>query len=196
MPIPLGILAAAGRSQAPAGAFQLLESTVLTGSQASVEFTNLATKYASTYQHLQIRATVRDSNAGNLQLGTFMQFNGVTTNSYSWHWLYGAGSGSPTSQGFPTTNRILVGIEPTNGTTANAFGTHVFDVLDAFSSTKNKTTRSLSGNANAGGNFILLSSGAFYSTSAVTSIKLFPEGGSDSFVQFSRFSLYGIRATA
>jgi hypothetical protein len=194
MLIPIGIFASSG-SRAT-GAFDLLESTVLTGSQAAVEFTNLTSKYAATYQHLQIRATVRDSNAGNLQLGTFMQFNGVTTNSYAWHWLYGTGSGSPASQGFPNTNRILVGIEPTNGTTANAFGTHVLDILDPFETTKNKTTRSLSGNANAGGNFILLSSGVFLSTNSITSIKLFPEGGSDSFVQFSRFSLYGIKATA
>ena len=191
MLIPLGIFASSGSRAA--GSYDLLESVFLSSSAASVEFTNLNATYGSTYKHLQIRATVRDSNSGNLQLGTFMQFNGVTSNSYSWHWLYGSGSGSAVSQGFANTNRILAGIEPTTGTTANAFGTHVLDVLDAFSTTKNKTTRSLSGNSNAGGNFILLSSGAFLSTNAVTSIKLFPEGGSDSFVQFSRFSLYGVK---
>ena len=177
MPIPLGILAAAGRSQAPAGAFQLLESTVLTGSQASVEFTNLTTKYAATYQHLQIRYVGQATGV----LG--LQFNTITTNSYRDHRLYGfnGSTGSDTIN----TDRIYIG-------RAGEMSPGVIDILDPFETTKNKTVRTLNGDL-SGTPIIQLISGAWFSTNSVTSIRLFGQGN---WAQFSRFSLYGIKATA
>jgi hypothetical protein len=89
MLIPIGIFASSG--SAPRGAFDLLESTVLTGSQNAIEFTNLATKYAATYQHFQLRVTAR-STSGNSQINGLLRLNGDSGNNYSYHFLFADGS--------------------------------------------------------------------------------------------------------
>jgi hypothetical protein len=192
MPITLGILAQA-RQAVATGAFQLLESTVLTGTQASVEFTNLATKYAATYQHLQIRAIAK-ANTTNAERVLFMQFNSDSTASnYRAHLLQGF-NGGVFSDAVPTLTRMIGYIAGADGT--NTFGGIVIDILDPFETTKNKTSRALSGNVNGTGvNAIInLQSHLWMNTNAVTSITLLPSAGS--LVQFSRFSLYGVKATA
>jgi hypothetical protein len=190
MPIPLGILAAAGFRPSAAGSFDLLESTVLTGSQASVEFTNLATKYASDYQHLQIRYTTRTSVSSFDSFGK-ITFNGATTQFQS-HALLGNGS-TVSSQFWNQGAYIIAMWGQGSGSTANAFGAGVMDILDPFDSNKNTTIRDLSGRT-ANDNRIGLNSGAWFNTAAITSILLTPDSGS--WLQHSRFSLYGIKATA
>ena len=198
MPIPLGILAAAGRSQAPAGAFQLLESTVLTGSQASVEFTNLTTKYAATYQHLQLRMVIRNDRSVGYTLGEArLRFNSVTgSGNYYTHWLHGNGS-SVISQGYSLTAGMDVSIYPSAPAPANTFAATIVDILDPFETTKNKTVRSFSGVHTGGSslgddNVIGLYSGLFISTNAVSTIAMVADNSN--FVQGSRFSLYGLRS--
>lgn len=191
MPIPLGILAAAGRSQAPAGAFQLLESTVLTGSQNSLEFTNLATKYAATYQHLQVRFVAR-STSGNLQISGWLRFNGDTGNNYAYHFLYADGSAVYSNFPASSTNIIDLGAFVTAAQSANIFSSAVIDILDPFETTKNKTTRTLLGST--GFNRMFLSSGLWLNTGQITSLRLV--GNTGDWAQGTRVSLYGIKATA
>jgi hypothetical protein len=86
---------------------------------------------------------------------------------------------------------------PSVPSAANIFNSGVTTILDPFVTTKNKTVMSLSG-VHTGGtslgvdNNIKLSSGLFMSTNAITSIQL--KADASSFVQFSRFSLYGVTA--
>ncbi|NBU22806.1 MAG: hypothetical protein EBS38_02685 [Actinobacteria bacterium] len=192
MPIPLGILAAAGASQAPAGAFVLLESTVLTGNQASVEFTNLTTKYASTYQHLQIRYVEHYTQDG---FSSIMQFNGVSTASYASHGLWASGSGPFSSNSVNATSMLYnhFGIGHTSSINTPTVG--VIDILDPFETTKNKTIRSFGGQVASGANLILLHSGFWNSTASITTIRL-ATNGSPQFATGCRFSLYGLKATA
>ncbi len=188
MPIPLGILAAAGFRPSAAGSFDLLETTVLTGSQASVEFTNLTSKYASTYQHLQIRFLVRSTNAVNTTSGS-MRFNGDTGNNYAWHSLEGNGSSVLSAAASSQSDMFLmVGGVPGNSAASGIFGAGVFDILDPFEA-KNKTVRALQG---YGGGPIRLNSGLWINTTSVTSATLFPQTGS--WIAGSRFSLYGLKA--
>jgi hypothetical protein len=190
MPIPLGILAAAGRSQAPAGAFDLLESTVVgSGGQASAEFTNLGTKYGSTYQHFQLRMLVRStrSDANNDQLG--LQFNADTGNNYRRHELVADGSSVNSTAG-NAEDAIRIREIETAQSTANVFNAIVLDILDPFE-TKNKTVRFLNGTASR--SRIMLGSGLWVNTNSVTSIKLVPLA---TLAQYTRISLYGIKATA
>jgi len=191
MPIPLGILAAAGARQAAGATFQLLESTVLTGSQASVSFTNLATKYSATYEHLQVRFAARSDRADNVDF-VQMTFNGDTATNYSLHYVRGDG-GSVSSLGLANQNFMWAGFLGTANHSANIFAPGVIDVLDAFSTSKNKTVRSLGG-VNANESNIGLFSGLWINTNAVTSITLDNYGSN--YVTGSRFSLYGIKATA
>jgi len=191
MPITLGILAQS-RQEAAGATFQLLESTVLTGAQSSIEFTNLATKYASTYQHLQIRAVVQSTRASSLD-ALIMQFNGDTAGNYSRHTLQGDG-GSVSSSGVANATYVFCGYLP--GTTnPTSWAPFVIDILDAFETTKNKTTRSLSGQRDPNWSLINLSSGSWRNTATITSILLDQEIGGN-FPTGTRVSLYGIKATA
>jgi hypothetical protein len=189
MPITLGILAQS-RQAVATGAFQLLESTVLTGAQASVEFTNLTTKYAADYQHLQIRGVARTSRSSTGDPLSF-RFNG-SNSTYPIHGLTGSGS-SVSSYGFANEPGGYINSGAAgNSAASNAFGAFVLDILDPFETTKNTTARTLSGNPTFG---LTLDSSAWINTASITSISIF-SGASFNLLTGSRFSLYGIKATA
>ena len=190
MPIPLGILAAAGVSPAAAGSYDLLETTILGSSAAAIEFTNLATKYASTYQHLQIRYTEYYTSAGN---STICQLNGDTAGNYNSHGLWSGGTGPFSSYQGPGATALLVnhfGVGHTSDTNIRTVG--VIDFLDAFETTKNTTMRSFYGQVGSGANIIGLHSGLWRNTAALTSLK-FMTNGSMSFATGTRFSIYGLK---
>jgi hypothetical protein len=183
MLIPLGFLAASGVS---AGSFDLLETQTLTGSASSVTFSSLST-YASTYQHLQIRFTARSGSGAGATLSSGLRFNSDTTSgNYRWHSLRGNGS-NVASFDSSTSDRAAAGLVAGSTAASNVFGANVIDILDPFETTKNKTIRAIGGQGE-----VYLYSGAWFSTTAVSSISIFDIYGS-SFQQYSRFSLYGIK---
>ena len=120
-----------------------------------------------------------------------MRMNGAT--SYWNHFLIGTGS-TVVSEGFSAN-----GIRAMNSlsVTANQFTVAVMDILDPFSTAKNKTVRTLQGNTGTF-NAIGLQSGSWASTTAVDSISFatgntsYGDGGS--LAVGSRFSLYGWKA--
>jgi hypothetical protein len=181
----LGIFSAAGAGGVVAGSYDLLETQILGSSQNSITFSSLGT-YASDYKHLQIRVTTRVAAASTGATLTF-RLNGDTGSNYSNHELTGNGS-SVTSYGEANVTRGFFGVSPGSSSTANVFGSTVFDLLDPFSTTKNKTSRSLGGQTS--GNFVYLYSSSHRSTAATTSIQIFHVSGSD-FVTGTRMSLYG-----
>jgi hypothetical protein len=191
MPIPLGILAAAGfRPPAAAGSYDLLTTTVLTSAVSSVSFTNLNATYGSTYKHLQIRMVTRNSQSATVQ-GIAIQLNGITANgNYKSHLLEANGS-SVYSGAYGESDKIIIGFSsPAANAAANAFGANVVDFLDPFVTTKNKTIRSLGGQSTSQP-LINLNSGLFMSTNATTEITVATLGSN--FVIGSRFSLYGVK---
>jgi hypothetical protein len=184
---PLGILSAAGAGGV-AGDYELISTTTLGTAQADVTFSGLGT-YSSTYKHLQIRTAARNTRTGFSTGVISLRFNGDTTSSYTYHELFGNGSSvSSYADGSQTSIRSAFFVAPDTAA-ANAFGGGVLDILDPFSTTKNTTTRSLSGFATPA---IALTSGAFFKTDSITSITLLGIGGTD-LVAGSRFSIYGLR---
>jgi hypothetical protein len=179
MLIPLGILASSG---AVAGAYELIETEILGTAQASVVFSGLGA-YSSTYKHLQIRMVTRSSAASNSQPA--LQINGVSSTAYSEHQLDGNGT-TVSSFGAGSTTRIPFGIPAQSGDASSAFTAYIVDILDAYSTTKNKTIRVLKTNPR-----VSLHSGAWFNTASVTSLDVFMEFGNH--ITGSRFSLYGIR---
>ena len=169
--------------------YELIESVFVASPTASVTFNNL-NQYAAEYKHLQIRSTVKGSAAfssGNVRL----RFNSDSGNNYAIHKLFGDGSGVAALAG--TSRSSTVSGLAYNSGTANAFSAGVCDILDAYSTTKNKTTRALSDSRGDGSSvFIQLISGAWFNTSSIANIALDLEDGGN-FVAGSRFSLYGIR---
>jgi hypothetical protein len=185
MLIPLGILAASGAS---AGSFDLLETQVLGSATASVTFSSLGT-YASTYQHLQLRAVVRTSRATTSDV-IQLRFNSDSGNNYAQHGLYGNGSIVGSYAGVPRSSAFAME-SSANNTTANVFGAAVIDILDPFETSKNTTFKTIYGLTSY--NVISLASSLWNNTAAITTMTFTSDGGAN-FVSGTRFSLYGIKA--
>lgn len=191
----LGVLQAqaAGAGPVVATDYDLLETQVLDATTAEVTFSSLST-YAADYQHLQIRYAAR-STRGTFATDSFFLKINATGFTY-WHNLYGDGT-SVTSQSGNDPNVPVIGSISASGSPTDAFGVGVIDLLDAFETTKNKTARNLSGQADpAAGGFtgsrVWLHSGFLNDTAAISSLSL--RAGNGNMVTGSRFSLYGIKA--
>ena len=164
----------------PPPAYELIETTILGSAASSVTFSSLAT-YASDYKHLQIRSASLVNSSGN---AASLRLNGDTAANYSRHYLEGGGS-SVNSSGGANTDNMYYAYWPAGSTTrAHAA---VVDIVDAFSTTKFKTVKSLNGQAPG---LISLYSGNWRNTAAVTSVTI---ASANNFLTGSRFSLYGIR---
>ena len=185
-PIPLGILAA--QISVAAGSYHLLETEILTGTEASVTFDSLNSTYGSTYQHLQIRMTARTNRPSGSNANVDVQFNSDTGSNYAQHYLLR--TTSLVASGSASTSSIYLGGVPVNATTADAFAGYVYDILDPFETTKYTTIRALGGFATG---FLGLHSGLWMNTNALTSLEIIGEAD---FVTGSRFSLYGLKASA
>lgn len=188
-PITLGILAASGA--ATVGSYELITSTVLTGTAASLTFSNLNTA-AAAYKHLQIRMVTQVT--GSSGQDQKLRLNGVsTTGAYKDHYLYGfagASTTGPLYSGTVYTDGIYVGstYPSSEGT---IFSPSIIDILDFSSSSKNTTIRALNGKPRTTDGILSLMSGVWLSTAAVTSVTVAPNSGT--YQIGSRFSLYGLR---
>jgi len=187
MPIPLGVLAVAGFRPSAAGAFELIQSTLLTSATASVTFSNLG-NFSTTYEHLQVRASMARTSGGLTGIG--LRLNGDSGGNYANHLLFGNGSSVQSSAGTGETS-IGIGLTAASST---VFGASVVDILDAYNASKNTTVRTLTGINPAGDTpFVQLRSGLWLNTASITSISF---SGVSDFVAGTRFSLYGIKAVA
>jgi hypothetical protein len=163
--------------------FELISTQLVGTAVASVTFDT--SSLASTYRHLQIRMVSKALNDTNYRL------NGDTANNYSYHAIYG-GIASVTVFAEAPINRGYITFS--NAALADGYSAAVLDLVDAFSTSKNKTVRVMSGHAEPSNNFIFLASGHYRSLSATSSITLFGgSGGGNNLVAGSRLSLYGIK---
>jgi hypothetical protein len=170
------------------GDYELIETNILGSSQASVVFSSLGT-YSTIYKHLQLRMVVKTTRTDNNDDFIYFRFNGDSTSgNYITHRLSGNGS-SVSSEVVSGQPGMFLQRYPANDT-ANSFGGAVIDILDPYSTTKNKTIRQLSGFNNSNRR-VGLDSGLFLSTATTTSLTLV--GGTVAFAAGSRFSLYGIK---
>jgi hypothetical protein len=199
MPIPLGVLAVAGAGAGPVAAgnaYEWLETQVLGTAVAFVEFTNVNTNYASTYQHLQVRMTTKSTLAsGSERQATFMRFNSDTGNNYSRHVFFSSdGAGTVGSAANASISYLELPNTPTSLSNTNGFSGSVIDILDPFETTKNKTIRSIGGYMTSASAFyhkIMITGSTWYNTSAITTIRIYLDA--NSFSIGSRFSLYGMK---
>ncbi len=188
MPFGLGFFATAGAG-AGGGSFDLLETTLITTNTASVTFSNL--NNYSAYKHLQLRMTTRTSRTDFSLSVNDLRFNADTGANYSRHSL--EGNGSSVASGYPggATNEIALISSVTNEQTANIFSGLVVDILDYSNTSKYTTIRALGGQASSNSR-VMLVSGVWMNTAAVTSITLLPSS-SYSYISGTRISLYGIK---
>jgi hypothetical protein len=183
MLIPLGILAASG--SAPTGDYELISTTVISGtSTAAVTFD--VSSFASTYRHFQIRSVERHSNAVTEGRG-LLTING--SGGTRAHYLIGTGTSVLSIDDASSGSGVPLYSIGASGATGN-FTSRVTDILDAYSTTKNKTIRSLLGFADSSLSRVGLHSGFWASTASIASITFTSQAN---WVAGSRFSIYGIR---
>jgi hypothetical protein len=173
MLIPIGFFGGA----VVGGAFEHVITTVLTSSAGSITLDLSA--LASTYKHLQIRYTGNYTTYGNFNM-TFNADNN-SANYYN-HSMYSTGTGIGAGAG----GGPQISYQWNGG-----FNATVIDIYDAFSTTKNKTSRAISGNTivGAGTNFYM--SHLWNSTAAINAITF--SKASENLPVGSRWSVYGIK---
>ena len=180
----LGSLWFSSFSSGGAGAsadYELISTTVLGSSAASVTFSGLGTS-AAAYKHLQIRVAATPVAAG---VTMWVQFNGDTASNYNHHFLVGQGGIVYSGNGATANGTLIGGIAGWTNSYAMA---SIMDILDFSNTSKNKTTRALSGQASGE---VELCSGLWRSTAAVTSATVY--FGGTNIATGSRFSLYGLK---
>jgi hypothetical protein len=157
-------------------------TTVGAGGTTTITFSSIP----STYSHLQIRAISKMPQYESM----ILRFNGVSSNSYSRHYIQG--SGSSASAGGAANLSSVSNLLYADGSAASNYGAFIVDILDYASTNKNKTTRTLWGQDFNGSGYLGFDSGAFYSTNAVSTITL-TTSGSATISEYSSFALYGIK---
>lgn len=161
-------------------------ATITAGSAVpNIQFSDIP----QTYTHLQIRGVARDTLASGMH-SILLRFNGDSGNNYTYHGLIGDGA-SATSGALSSAAYQYPALLPGTSNTANAFSGTVIDILDYRNTNKHKVTRTISGMDSNGSGNVGLFSGVWLSTSAITSITLFP-AVSNNFVQNTSFALYGL----
>lgn len=176
----------AGNAAFSPGAYDLLETQVLTSSATYVDFTGLDSY--TDYKHLQVRLAARNDRAANSS-ASYITINLDTGSNYSSHVV--AGNGSNTySSALTSQAQAQYGQMPGSNAPANTFGVAVIDILDFNNSSKNTTIRALSGHPGTT-NLIQLFSSAWYNTNAVTSLRFWHFSGDS--IAGSRYSIYGVK---
>lgn len=170
---------------AGAGAFEAIASATGTGSSGTITFSSIP----ADYQHLQIRAIMRNTlSASDSSFGQ-MKVNGdATTANYAWRELVANGStatSSASASGLPYYGTIV-----RNLATSGIMGVTIIDIHDYAQTDKYKTIRVFSGNERNGSGEIVLWSGLWENTDAITSLD-FTTGGN--FTTATQFALYGIK---
>lgn len=158
--------------------YEALSTTTLTSTQANITFDISSTpnqSYTDLIIICNVKATVNENNN--------VQFNNVTSGgSYSVTRLYGNGSTYSTNLS-SNQNQMQLGEMNTTG------ATDIIQIFNYSNTNVNKTVISTGGQT---GGFMKITTGLFRSTSAITSIKLFP--GSGSYDSGSTFTIFGIKA--
>lgn len=166
--------------------FESIATATGTGSSGTITFNSIP----STFKHLQLRCLAQDSGTGTTG-SIFLQFNSDTGANYAYHYLQGDGT-SPTATGVNGASNIYIGRPTRGGSYPDIMGVFIIDILDYSSTTKNKTLKSLSGvDINTTGSYIIQHSGAWFSTSAISTISL--SIAANNATTKSTFALYGIK---
>jgi len=178
-----------GAAAAPLTGFVSIQTvTVGSGGQSAIDFTEIP----QVYKHLQIRAILRSTRSANSDGPAFRLGNGSvdTGANYALHFIKGDGSAGSANSAADL-SYLGLGDFPAANRTSGVFGAFVLDILDYQNTSKFKTTRALNAyDSNSAGDLRFIS-GLWRSTSAINTIKFFPEIGPN-FAEYSSFALYGI----
>ncbi len=178
---------------------EAITTTYLEADASSVTFSSIP----STYEHLQMRATIRstDSGAGGYSGNLKCRLNGQGGTIYITRTMQGgdfnyAGSVSVSSWAGGYDDYMNIAYGPVSIQEAPTYGSVMIDILDYANTNKNTTLLTLSGYGFGDGDgegmsVNLIGSLADY-TPAIDTILLY---GHNNFVRGSEFTLYGIASS-
>lgn len=180
------LAAVSGNGAGGGGSFESIATANGTGSSNTITFSSIP----STYQHLQIRALHRSSDAATTA-DFYIRVNGSSSSIYAHHNIRGTGA-AVSASGSSSVTEINEGITFAATTASNIMGVSIIDIHDYCSSTKNKTIRLFQGRDDNGTlGTVRLSSGLYAATTAISSITF--TLGAGNFTTASTFALYGIK---
>lgn len=159
------------------GDYESIQTYIVgSGGTSSIDFTSIP----STFKHLQIRYTSTGTSTGN----EIIRFNSDSGSNYSWHVVYGNGSGTALAASGASTAFSYLGNINTSAPNAG-----IVDILDYANTSKYKTMRALCGTDTNSSGEVGLFSGVWQSTSAINAISI----SFSNIAQNSHFALYGIK---
>jgi len=184
MPIVGQFGSLAGFGVFPGGAFESIATvTVGSGGSSAATFASIP----STFQHLQVRFLLANSTYATLD-DTRWRLNSDTGANYVNHQLRGdGGSASAFAWTGATFSRLGV-----HSDSATHFTGGVVDILDYADTSKNTTVRSFHGFDQNGSGNVLVRSGLWLNTAAISALEISTISGL--LAQHSTFALYGIKA--
>jgi hypothetical protein len=163
----------------------LIQSVVLAANQAVVVFD--VSGLGNQFRHLRLECVTKSNRAAETEaLG--LTFNNDFGANYAFHQL---GTFAGTISSSASTSRNTLELGSCGASDSSRYFPSSIDILDAFSTNKNKVVRCFQGIplptfSNCG-----IASGLWMSTAAITSIRFQQVIGTE-FLQHSRFSLYGV----
>lgn len=157
--------------------FDSIATATGTGSSGTITFSSIP----AGYKHLQIRSLATSTSSYGM-----IRFNSDSGSNYATHFLYGDGA-TATASGLATQTQMY-GPRADNST---YFSAGIVDILDFNNTTKNKTIRVFTGQDSNGSGIIMVNSGLWMSTSAITSITINTQSGN--WATTATFALYGIK---
>jgi len=172
----------------PFGSYESIQTvTVGAGGSSGISFTSIP----ATYKHLQIRGIWAHSTTN---VAAVIGFNSATT-SYTQHLLSGNGGSSVSAGANPTGDGITgVGCTIASPSSSGGFGSSVIDILDYRNTNKYKIVRAFTGQNVNGDGRIRMYSGLWVNTNVISSIQITPNNST--FLQYTKFALYGIKGDA
>ena len=161
------------------------------GGSSEIQFASIP----STYEHLQIRMMAKLTDTTNQGGYAGIRFNSdASSSNYTFHRLKGDGS-SASAYGAGTGYYDWIINERIASSHSNIdteeHGVLIIDILDYRNTNKYKTVRNLGGYDSNGTGEILLTSGLWLNTNAISNIKVLPSAGN--FAQYTSVALYGIK---
>lgn len=188
MLIPLGFFGGSSNG------FEHIATAYGTGSSGTITFTGIP----ATFKHLQIRGIAQGtgtSSTDGTNLSLYVRYNSDATATQSYHVLYGNGAsvlnGNAINQSYQFVGNFNGGY--TTDYPANAYTASIIDILDYASTSKNKTSKFITGlPGTTAKNNVALGSTLLQSTSAVSSITI-STGNATFFTSGTRFSIYGFK---
>lgn len=170
--------------------YELISSSVLTGSQADVTFSAIG----STYTDLCLKLSLRSTDNSIYWDGYELVFNGDTAANYSSRYIYN-NAGTASSLSYSGANAAIVGLWQANAApaTSSAFSSAEVYIPSYTVSQKKQFSTIGSVETNTGSirtNAVV--AGLWQGTAAITSIVVRPSSGT-SWAAGSSFYLYGIK---